>query len=159
MSAETRTTTSADGTTIAYQVYGVGPALVLVGGATQRKEDWADLAEALVAAGLSAVTYDRRGRGDSGDTQPYRMDREFDDVAAVAASLAQQAGGSIHGHVNNPITVEEEMSISLRELIERHAVARILSADVGKVAKGGIKLAGRLLNRRQKELGACEFRR
>ena len=43
MTGETQTTTSADGTTIAYQAYGAGPAIVIVGGATNRKEDWVEL--------------------------------------------------------------------------------------------------------------------
>ena len=80
MSAQTQTTTSADGTTIGYQAYGEGPAIVFVGGATQRKEDWAELAEAMAGSGFRAVTYDRRGRGDSGDTTPYAVEREIEDL-------------------------------------------------------------------------------
>jgi hypothetical protein len=95
MSTETRTTTSADGTTIAYRSYGEGPALVLVSGATQRKEDWTDLAQALAGLGLRAVTYDRRGRGESGDTTPYAVDREIEDLAAVIAAHGGAAG--LHG--------------------------------------------------------------
>jgi pimeloyl-ACP methyl ester carboxylesterase len=93
--SETQTTTSADGTTIAYQARGEGPALVLVGGATQRKEDWADLLVALADAGFTAVTYDRRGRGDSGDTTPYAVEREVDDLAALIAATGGSAG--LHG--------------------------------------------------------------
>jgi alpha-beta hydrolase superfamily lysophospholipase len=66
----TQTTTSADGTTIAYQAYGEGTAVVIVGGATNRKEDWVELAHALANDGFTGATYDRRGRGESGDTQP-----------------------------------------------------------------------------------------
>jgi alpha/beta hydrolase family protein len=95
VSAETRTTTSADGTTIAYQAYGEGPAIVFVGGATQRKEDWTELAEAMAGAGFIAITYDRRGRGDSGDTTPYAVEREIEDLAAVIAAQAGTAG--LHG--------------------------------------------------------------
>ena len=76
-SGETRTAASADGTTIAYQAYGEGPAVVIVGGATNRKEDWVKLAQALAEAGLTGVTYDRRGRGDSDDTTPYAVEREM----------------------------------------------------------------------------------
>jgi Alpha/beta hydrolase family len=94
-SGETQTTSSADGTTIAYQAYGEGPSLVLVGGATQRKEDWAELCSALSDAGVTAVTYDRRGRGDSGDTAPYAVDREIEDIAAVIAATGGSAG--LHG--------------------------------------------------------------
>jgi pimeloyl-ACP methyl ester carboxylesterase len=93
--SETQTTRSADGTTIAFQALGRGPAVVLVGGATQRKEDWADLLQALAGAGFRAVTYDRRGRGDSGDTTPYAVEREVDDLAAVIAANGDTAG--LHG--------------------------------------------------------------
>jgi pimeloyl-ACP methyl ester carboxylesterase len=93
--SETQTTRSADGTTIAFQSRGEGPAIVLVGGATQRKEDWADLLQALADLGFCAVTYDRRGRGDSGDTTPYAVEREIDDLAAVIAANAGTAG--LHG--------------------------------------------------------------
>jgi pimeloyl-ACP methyl ester carboxylesterase len=93
--SETQTTRSADGTTIAYQAYGEGPAVVFVGGATQRKEDWTELAQALCEAGFTAVTYDRRGRGDSGDTTPYAVEREVEDLAAVIAVNGGTAG--VHG--------------------------------------------------------------
>jgi pimeloyl-ACP methyl ester carboxylesterase len=104
MSAPTRTTTSADGTTIAFQSYGDGPAIVFVSGATQRKEDWTELCEAMAASGFRAVTYDRRGRGDSGDTTPYAVEREIEDIAAVIAAtsssgtaglLGQSSGGAL----------------------------------------------------------------
>jgi pimeloyl-ACP methyl ester carboxylesterase len=95
MSAQTQKATSADGTTIAYQSYGAGPAVVLVGGATQRKEDWTELAEALADAGLRAVPYDRRGRGESGDTAPYAVEREIEDLAAVLEAVGGSAG--LHG--------------------------------------------------------------
>lgn len=92
MSGETRTAASADGTTIAYQAYGEGPAVVIVGGATNRKEDWVELAQALAEAGLTGVTYDRRGRGDSGDTTPYAVEREIEDLATVIAANGGTAG-------------------------------------------------------------------
>jgi len=102
MSAQTQTVTSADGTTIAYQAYGEGPALVFVSGATQRKEDWTELAETMADSGFRAVTYDRRGRGDSGDTTPYAVEREIEDLAAViavnggtAGLLGQSSGGAL----------------------------------------------------------------
>ena len=92
MSGETQTTTSADGTTIAYQSYGDGPAVVFVSGATQRKEDWTELAQVMAQAGFRAVTYDRRGRGDSGDTTPYAVEREIEDLAAVIAAVTSAGG-------------------------------------------------------------------
>ncbi|WP_436535222.1 alpha/beta fold hydrolase [Actinoplanes sp. HUAS TT8] len=87
------TVTSRDGTTIAFDRYGDGPPVVLVGGAFQHR--WIDhgtarLAELLAAAGLSALHYDRRGRGDSGDTPPYAVEREIEDLDA----LIEAAGGT-----------------------------------------------------------------
>ena len=98
MSAEMQTATSADGTIIAYQSYGDGPAVVIVGGATNRKDDWVELAQALGEAGLTGVTYDRRGRGDSSDTTPYAVEREIEDLAAVIAAVAGPDGSAgVHG--------------------------------------------------------------
>lgn len=75
--------TSADGTTIAYESYGSGPVAVVVGGAFCDRGSFRDLAEELGGLGLTGVTYDRRGRGDSGDTHPYAVAREIDDLTAV----------------------------------------------------------------------------
>src|SRR5215510_7573191 len=86
------TVTSADGTTIAFDRSGSGPALVLVGGAFQHRAldpRTAQLAE-LLAARLTVYHYDRRGRGDSSDTPPYAVEREIEDLAA----LIDHAGGS-----------------------------------------------------------------
>lgn len=86
------TVTSKDGTTIAFDRSGEGPALILVGGALQHRAidpSTARLAE-LLAPGLTVYHYDRRGRGDSGDTLPYTVEREIEDLDA----LIQEAGGS-----------------------------------------------------------------
>jgi pimeloyl-ACP methyl ester carboxylesterase len=86
---------SKDGTEIAYDRAGDGPALVLVGGAWNDRMSSAPLAQ-LLAAAFSVYTYDRRGRGDSGDTQPYAVEREIEDLEAVIDA----AGGSAYafGH-------------------------------------------------------------
>lgn len=78
-----RTATSADGTRIAYEAYGTGPVVVTVGGAFCDRGAFRDLAQALGQQGFTGVTYDRRGRGDSGDTQPYTVAREIEDLTAV----------------------------------------------------------------------------
>jgi pimeloyl-ACP methyl ester carboxylesterase len=70
---------SADGTLIAYERRGSGPALVLVGGALCTAAADAPLAE-LLAPHFSVFTYDRRGRGASGDTAPYAVRREIEDL-------------------------------------------------------------------------------
>ncbi len=83
---------SKDGTTIAFDQSGKGPAVILVGGAFQHRAidpRTAQLA-ALLAQHFTVFNYDRRGRGDSGDTQPYAVEREIEDLEA----LIQEAGGS-----------------------------------------------------------------
>jgi pimeloyl-ACP methyl ester carboxylesterase len=88
-------TTSADGTKIAFDRIGSGPALILVGGAFNDRRTPVPLAE-LLSESFSVSTYDRRGRGDSGDTQPYAVEREIEDLEAVIAAT----GGSVYvyGH-------------------------------------------------------------
>jgi pimeloyl-ACP methyl ester carboxylesterase len=81
--------TSSDGTTIAFERSGDGPPVILVcGGSTDRTAN-ASLAE-LLAEHFTVFNYDRRGRGDSGDTAPYTVEREVEDIDAVIAA----AGGS-----------------------------------------------------------------
>ncbi len=84
------TTTSADGTRIAYTRAGSGPALVLVDGAMcYRGSSPNDGLAKELAAHFTVYTYDRRGRGESGDTGPYEVQREVEDLAAVV----KEAGG------------------------------------------------------------------
>jgi pimeloyl-ACP methyl ester carboxylesterase len=80
---------SGDGTTIAFDQLGSGPVLVLVAGAVCDRAIDSPLAQPL-ARHFTVLNYDRRGRGDSGDTQPYSVDREVADIAA----LLDAAGGS-----------------------------------------------------------------
>jgi len=93
-----QTATSADGTTIAYEAAGCGPPLVLVGGAfNDRRSPSAGLPLAARLSGdHTVVCYDRRGRGDSGDTPPYAPEREVDDLAAVIAAAGRSA--AVFGH-------------------------------------------------------------
>lgn len=84
-----QTVTSKDGTTIALDRLGEGPPVVLVcGGSVDRMSD-AALAQEL-ASDFTVLNYDRRGRGDSGDTEPYAIEREIEDIDAVI----EEAGGS-----------------------------------------------------------------
>jgi pimeloyl-ACP methyl ester carboxylesterase len=87
------TLTTPDGTTIAYDTTGRGPALILVDGAfcTRTFGPSPKLAP-LLADQFTVVTYDRRGRGDSSDTAPYDIERELDDLRA----LIEVVGGSAH---------------------------------------------------------------
>lgn len=80
---------SADGTSIAFERSGAGPAIILVGGAFNDRNTTRALGAAL-APDFTVFGYDRRGRGQSGDTLPYEIDREIDDLAALIAA----AGGS-----------------------------------------------------------------
>jgi pimeloyl-ACP methyl ester carboxylesterase len=83
------TVTSKDGTTIAFDRLGSGPPVVLVcGGSVDRTADAAIAQE--LASDFTVFNYDRRGRGDSGDTLPYAIDREVEDIEAVIGV----AGGS-----------------------------------------------------------------
>jgi pimeloyl-ACP methyl ester carboxylesterase len=93
-------TTSADGTTIAMDRTGGGPALVLVSPALATRTGFAPLAE-LLAPHFTVYAYDRRGRGDSGDQPPYAADREVEDLLAVIDA----AGGSAHvfGHSSGAV--------------------------------------------------------
>jgi pimeloyl-ACP methyl ester carboxylesterase len=90
-----QTVRSADGTAIAYESFGEGPALVTVCGASCDRALMRPTAQAL-GEHFTTFVHDRRGRGDSGDTPPYAVEREIDDLAA----LIDRAGGRAHlyGH-------------------------------------------------------------
>jgi pimeloyl-ACP methyl ester carboxylesterase len=82
---ENRTTTSRDGTTIAYTKRGSGPPLIIVDGVFCYRENGpATELASLLAHHYTVFTYDRRGRGESADTAPYTVEREIDDLRAVA---------------------------------------------------------------------------
>ncbi|MFE0105880.1 alpha/beta fold hydrolase [Streptomyces sp. NPDC059009] len=78
--------TSRDGTPIAFDRTGAGPALVLVGGGLDDGAENAPLAVEL-AAHFTVLNYARRGRGESGDTLPYALEREFEDLEALINEL------------------------------------------------------------------------
>jgi pimeloyl-ACP methyl ester carboxylesterase len=86
-----QTVTSKDGTQIAYERFGSGPPLILVDGAMcSRAFGPMPKLAPLLAKHFTVFIYDRRGRGDSGDTKPYAKQRELEDLAALIAA----AGGS-----------------------------------------------------------------
>jgi pimeloyl-ACP methyl ester carboxylesterase len=91
------TVRSKDGTTIAFDKQGDGPPVILVDGAmgTRSSGSKPQLAR-LLAQHFTVYGYDRRGRGDSGDTKPYAVEREIEDIEA----LIDEAGGSafVFGH-------------------------------------------------------------
>lgn len=85
------TTTSADGTVIAFEQAGEGAPVVIVGGAFSKAADGAALAAALADVGFRAITVDRRGRGASGDKRGSTPDDEADDLAAVIEAVGGDA--------------------------------------------------------------------
>lgn len=91
---------SKDGTPIAFDQSGQGPVLILVAGATATRLSAESLA-ATLASSFTVFAYDRRGRGDSGDTLPYAVEREVEDIDALITA----AGGSafVFGHSSGAI--------------------------------------------------------
>lgn len=104
------TVRSADGTTIAYDQVGSGPSVIAIGGAFNVRQSHAGLADVL-APNFTVYTYDRRGRGDSTDTEPYAVEREIEDLAA----LIDGAGGSayVYGHSSGACLALEAASRGL----------------------------------------------
>ncbi len=98
------TVKSKDGTTIGFDRLGQGPPIILVGGAFQHRafDPRTQHLAALLAEQFSVYHYDRRGRGESGDTPPYAVGREIEDLDAVihhagasAAVYGESSGGNL----------------------------------------------------------------
>lgn len=111
------TLTSADGTEIAYETFGQGPPLIAVCGATCDRALMRSTAQAL-GEHFTTFNYDRRGRGDSGDTLPYAIDREVEDLAV----LIERAGHSacLYGHSSGAALVLHAVAAGLP--VERFVV-------------------------------------
>ena len=94
---------SNDGTRIAYERFGSGPAVIVVDGALcSRAFGPSSKLAPLLAEHFTVYTYDRRGRGQSGDTPPYSSSREVEDIAALinvtggpASLLGLSSGGAL----------------------------------------------------------------
>ena len=82
--------TSADGTMIAYERRGNGDPVIVVNTVAEDRSGLSGLA-GLLAEHFTVYTYDRRGRGDSGDTKPYAPEREVEDLAAVIEAAGDRA--------------------------------------------------------------------
>src|SRR5689334_22065178 len=98
------TVISRDGTPIAFDRRGAGPVVVLVGGALQHRalDQVIGQRAAVLAQHVTLVHYDRRGRGDSGDTAPYAVAREIEDLEALidreegpVTVLGMSSGGAL----------------------------------------------------------------
>lgn len=116
-----RTVTSKDSTTIAFDQSGKGAAVILVDGALQYRafdQGMAQLAT-LLAPHFTVIHYDRRGRGDSGDTQPYTVEREIEDIEA----LIDEGGGSafVYG-ISSGTSLAMESAIELPGKIKKLAM-------------------------------------
>jgi pimeloyl-ACP methyl ester carboxylesterase len=92
---------SADGTPIAVHESGTGPAVIIVNGAFSTARDAAPIADAFAQAGLRAVRFDRRARGESGHTPPVDPRKEVDDLAAVITASGGHA--AVVGHSSGAI--------------------------------------------------------
>ncbi|MBT8159843.1 MULTISPECIES: alpha/beta fold hydrolase [Arthrobacter] len=96
---------SKDGTRIAYERHGDGPAVILVGGAMQFRgfdPTTVEMGKQLAAQGFTVLNYDRRGRGESAETSSFTLQDELDDLSALievaggeAALYGSSSGGAI----------------------------------------------------------------
>lgn len=112
-----QTTQSRDGTRLAYDVYGSGPPLIYITGASCFRSFWPVVQDAKAfASEFTVYNYDRRGRGDSTDTRPYAVEREVEDIAAMIGA----AGGRAHlyGHSSGAV-LALEAALSLGAMVDR----------------------------------------
>ena len=113
-------TTSRDGTLIGYDEQGWGRTVILIDGALgYRRFGAASTLAKLLAPRFRVITYDRRGRGESGDTQPYELGREIDDLDALIASAGGSA--SLYG-ISSGACLALEAALSLGRQVERLAL-------------------------------------
>lgn len=123
MNTTSKTVSSKDGTNIAFEQSGKGAPLILVGGAFEQRamdSETAQLAALpLLAQHFTVFHYDRRGRGDSTDTQPYAVEREIEDLEA----LINEAGGSAYVFgISSGAALVMEAAIQLGDKIKKLAM-------------------------------------
>jgi pimeloyl-ACP methyl ester carboxylesterase len=140
------TTRSADGTSIAFDREGDGPALVLVVGAFCDRSTSETLA-AMLAPHFTVLRYDRRGRGSSGDTAPYAVEREIEDLDAVVAA----AGGPafVFGHSSGA-------ALALEAVIDGLPATRLVAYEPPYIVEGTRARPARLAERVSQLLVADE---
>lgn len=116
-----KTVKSKDGTTIAFDQSGQGPVVILVDGALQYRafdQGTAQLADCL-SKDFTVIHYDRRGRGDSTDTQPYALEREIEDIEA----LIEHTGGSAYLFgISSGAALAMETAIQLKDKVKKLAM-------------------------------------
>jgi pimeloyl-ACP methyl ester carboxylesterase len=113
--------TSKDGTRIAFDRWGAGPVVILVDGALQYRafdQGMIQLAE-LLAPHFMVIHYDRRGRGDSTDTQPYALEREIEDIEAIIDETGGSA--SLYG-ISSGAALAMEAAIALPDKVRKLAM-------------------------------------
>jgi pimeloyl-ACP methyl ester carboxylesterase len=115
-SADLRKATSADGTSIAYWCSGEGPPLVLVHGTAADHSRWRPVLPAFEER-FTVCAVDRRGRGGSGDSDDYAIEREFEDVAAVVDPVGEPA--NLLGHSYGALCALEaaQLTRNVRKLV------------------------------------------
>jgi pimeloyl-ACP methyl ester carboxylesterase len=123
--------TSQDGTRIAYDKIGKGPAIILVNGALSTRASNVELVQ-LLATRFTVYSYDRRGRGDSTDTKPYSIKRETEDIAA----LIDEAGGSanVYGK-SSGACLALETTASLGDRVKKLAIYEAPYSEIEGAAK------------------------
>lgn len=109
---------SKDGTKITYDMWGHGPVVILVLGALNTRKSGAKLAK-LLAAHFTVISYDRRGRGESNDVQPYSPKREFEDLAALINEVGEPV--YLYGHSSGAAIVFET-AIALGKEVKKLAI-------------------------------------
>jgi pimeloyl-ACP methyl ester carboxylesterase len=128
------TTKSADGTVIAYDRAGDGPPLIIVLGAFGDRKTF--VPPASLTGRFTVCTYDRRGRGDSGDTQPYSPAREVEDLGAVVEAVSGPAGSGtfVFGHSSGA-------ALALRAAAHGVPMAAVVAYEAPYTIPGTRKLA------------------
>ncbi len=115
--------TSKDGTSIAYDQSGKGPALILVGGAFEQRAMESDTSKLatfpLLAEHFTVYHYDRRGRGDSTDTLPFAVEREIEDIEAL---IDHADGSSFLSGISSGAGLAFEAALALGSKVKKLAM-------------------------------------
>ncbi|WP_437999009.1 alpha/beta hydrolase [Sorangium sp. So ce185] len=112
--------TSKDGTGLAYDVYGSGPALIYITGASCFRSFKPILQDAKeFAKEFTVYNYDRRGRGDSGDTPQYSIEREVEDIEAMIDAAGGKA--NLYGHSSGAV-LALEAALRLGDKVDKVAM-------------------------------------
>ncbi len=119
-----KTVTSKDGTTIAFDQSGTGPALVLIHGAFLHRATDQNMAQlaALLSPYFTVFHYDRRGRGESGDMQPFAVQREVEDIEALID--AARGSAFVYG-ISSGAALAMEAAIELPNKIKKLAMYEV----------------------------------